>query len=106
MRNTLLLPLLFVCSLASAGKVDSLRAVYMDTHRTDSIRFDAFRNLIWKGYLFSDPDSARLLADSLYRTAGRAGANASVAQRLSRCGGHECCCDGLRGEWPWRIQTR
>ncbi|MEO8067710.1 MAG: adenylate/guanylate cyclase domain-containing protein, partial [Flavobacteriales bacterium] len=73
MRNTLLLPMLFVCSLASAGKVDSLRAVYMDTHRTDSIRFDAFRNLIWKGYLFSDPDSARLLADSLYRTAGRAG---------------------------------
>ncbi len=70
--KTLLILFTFLHGTAvMAGKVDSLRAVYHDTQRPDSVRMKAFGKLIWSGYLFRDPDSARILIDSMYRTAMR-----------------------------------
>jgi serine phosphatase RsbU (regulator of sigma subunit) len=37
---------------------DSLWHIWQDNTRNDSIRVDAFADYIWKGYVFSNPDSA------------------------------------------------
>ncbi|MFZ1693029.1 MAG: sensor histidine kinase [Flavobacteriales bacterium] len=42
----------------SAQNLDSLRGIWADASMPDSTRFKAFNDLIWDGYLFSDPDSA------------------------------------------------
>lgn len=55
----LFLPLLSV----SQKNVDSLRTVWCDLSNQDSIRLNAFTELIWDGYLFSQPDSAFFLAE-------------------------------------------
>ncbi|MBK6627007.1 MAG: sensor histidine kinase [Flavobacteriales bacterium] len=49
--------------------LDSLRALAFDRTTPDSLRFTAFYDLVWDGYLFSDPDSAYILATSLRREA-------------------------------------
>jgi len=83
----LLFLLTFLCGTAGmAGKLDSLRAVYHDTQRADTIRMQAFRKLIWTGYLFRDPDSARSLIDSMYRTAMRWDLKASAGDACSMRG--------------------
>ncbi|MBK8948968.1 MAG: sensor histidine kinase [Flavobacteriales bacterium] len=49
--------------------LDSLRALAFDRTTPDSLRFTAFYDLVWDGYLFSDPDSAYILGTSLRREA-------------------------------------
>ena len=60
--------LLGCCLLAvpvRAQNLDSLRAVWQDTTLPDSARFLACYDLVWDGYLFSDADSAMLLARAM-----------------------------------------
>jgi len=45
--------------------LDSLYGVWQDETRLDSIRARAYTDYIWDGYLFSQPDSAFVLADKL-----------------------------------------
>ncbi|RMG57650.1 MAG: response regulator, partial [Bacteroidetes bacterium] len=45
--------------------LDSLFAVWQDPSQPDSTRADAFRQYVWDGFLFSNPDSALSLADTL-----------------------------------------
>ena len=69
-----------------AGKLDSLLMVYHDARQPDTIRLEAFRSFIWEGYLFSDPDSARLLIDSLYRAALRVDGKGAAGDACSMRG--------------------
>ncbi len=64
---TCLLLLVDPC-LAQVNK-DSLRAITRDPHKPDSTRLLALFDLAWDGYLFSDPDSAYLLAEQLQHEA-------------------------------------
>ncbi len=52
-------------SAATAGKSDSLIAIWQDPAGSDSSRVQAYRAYIWDGFLFSQPDSAFILADDL-----------------------------------------
>ncbi|MEO8067881.1 MAG: tetratricopeptide repeat protein [Flavobacteriales bacterium] len=49
--------------------MDSLRTVWLDAHQPDSVRFSAYYDLVWDGYLFSDPDTARIMALTLQQQA-------------------------------------
>ena len=49
--------------------LDSLYSVWQDTDRSDSSRVFAYKEYIWNGYLFSDPDSAIILAETMHRFA-------------------------------------
>lgn len=61
----------FCLSTVALAQVDTeaLRAVIQDSGRADSVRFTALYDLVWDGYLFSDPDSGRILAMSLRQQA-------------------------------------
>jgi len=65
-RTTLLFVLagLWGASIAQPN-LDSLYAVWQDERQADSVRVSAFTKYIWEGYLYSDPDSAFLLAEAL-----------------------------------------
>ena len=52
-----------------AQDLDSLRGVWTDTTLPDSARFLACYDLVWDGYLFSDPDSALILAGAMQSAA-------------------------------------
>jgi adenylate cyclase len=54
----------FVISSAQQN-LDSLYLVWQDQTQGDSFRAKAYKDYIWKGFLFSDPDSAFILADEL-----------------------------------------
>ena len=47
--------------------LDSLYSVWQDKTQNDSIRVKAYKNYIWKGFLYSNPDTAFILAQSLLR---------------------------------------
>ncbi len=64
----LLSPLL-ICPMEAQVDIDSLRSIAEDQSNPDSIRFTACFDLIWEGYLFSQPDSAYNLARDLQRNA-------------------------------------
>lgn len=49
--------------------VDSLRSLASDRSRPDSVRFTAFFDMVWDGFLFNDPDSAFVLGLQLQREA-------------------------------------
>ena len=51
---------------ATAQQLDSLLAVWRDPQRPDSLRVVAYRDYIWDGFLFTDPDSAIRLAGALH----------------------------------------
>jgi class 3 adenylate cyclase/Tfp pilus assembly protein PilF len=53
-------------SLCAQVNLDSLYAVWQDPDQTDSIRVDAYFTYIWNGYLFSNPDTAKTLAEALH----------------------------------------
>ncbi|MBK9147830.1 MAG: tetratricopeptide repeat protein [Flavobacteriales bacterium] len=62
----LLGPLLFAgAGEALAQDLDSLHAVWQDGSRSDSVRVDAFTDYIVEGFLFTEPDSALVLAGTL-----------------------------------------
>jgi class 3 adenylate cyclase/Tfp pilus assembly protein PilF len=52
------------CSLLAQDQ-DSLYQVWQNPQQTDSLRVQAFKNYIWNGYLFSDPDSALILSEAM-----------------------------------------
>lgn len=47
-------------------RMDSLHAIWQDDTRADSLRVQAYKAYIWDGYLFSNPDSALVLAEAMY----------------------------------------
>lgn len=51
---------------AKAQNLDSLYSVWQDQSQTDSNRVTAYIYYIFKGYLFSRPDTAVILADALH----------------------------------------
>ncbi|MDF2435824.1 MAG: protein serine/threonine phosphatase [Bacteroidota bacterium] len=63
--------LFFLLSLTcfSQGKLDSLRKVWADPARPDTIRMYAMQRLCLQGYLYSRPDSAFFYAQQLYAKA-------------------------------------
>ncbi|MFZ1687143.1 MAG: adenylate/guanylate cyclase domain-containing protein [Flavobacteriales bacterium] len=61
-------------SMAGAQNTDSLRAVWNDPGRPDTVRLQAMENLIWDAYVYVQPDSAFLLAEEMATFAER-GAN-------------------------------
>ena len=59
---------LFVLSgffLKAQVNLDSLYAVWQDPTQSDSIRAKAYSDYIWDGFLFSQPDTAFILAEEL-----------------------------------------
>jgi adenylate cyclase len=52
-------------NILTKARTDSLLTVWKDPARADSARALAFKEYIWKGYLYSDPDSAIVLAEEL-----------------------------------------
>lgn len=62
--------------------LDSLRSVFKDRSKPDSVRFTAFYELTWDGYLFNAPDTAEVMARSLQRDA-RAKGNPIFEARAS-----------------------
>lgn len=53
--------------LKAQVNLDSLYTVWQDQTQADSNRTKAYENYIWDGYLFSNPDTAFVLAQSLLR---------------------------------------
>ncbi len=51
------------------SNLDSLWSVWQDDGQADSTRVKAYREYIWKGYLFSKPDSASILIQDLHEYA-------------------------------------
>jgi len=69
MKNNLsLLVLIFYVGISPAQTtaLDSLYITWEDISQPDSTRIYAYRDYIWDGYLYSKPDSALIMADSLY----------------------------------------
>ena len=67
MRNTIAITICLLCGLSLKGQVnlDSLYTLWQDKTQPDSIRSNAYADYIWDGYLFSQPDSAFILAEEL-----------------------------------------
>lgn len=73
-RRTALLLIAFAgCLSCVAQDLDSLRAAWRNPALADSLRYKACYDLVWDGYLFSDPDSGLLLANELQTTARKSG---------------------------------
>ncbi|MCB9269647.1 MAG: tetratricopeptide repeat protein [Lewinellaceae bacterium] len=54
-----------VFSLRSQVNLEALYTVWQDQTQSDSIRVKAYSDYIWDGYLYSQPDSAFILAEEL-----------------------------------------
>ena len=66
-HNLFFLLFIFVFSFVNSQvKLDSLYMVWEDKTQADSIRIKALDDFIWDGYLFSQPDSALILAKQLF----------------------------------------
>ena len=52
-------------TVSDAQNIDSLKAVWRDASLHDTIRLKAFNAVIWGAYLFRQPDSTLILADSM-----------------------------------------
>jgi len=55
----------FGISTKAQPNLDSLHSVWQDEAQSDSIRVEAYYDFIWKGFIFSQPDTAFILADEL-----------------------------------------
>lgn len=51
--------------LSAQLNLDSLHSVWQDQSQPDTVRVEAYRQFIWKGFLYSQPDSAIVLAEEL-----------------------------------------
>jgi adenylate cyclase len=69
MKKIILLQFLFFLffELSAQTELDSLWAVWEDKTKPDSTRANAFNDYIYEGYFYSQPDSAILLTDQLYK---------------------------------------
>lgn len=52
-------------STRAQTNLDSLNSIWQNKLETDSLRVDAYRQYIWNGFVFSNPDSAIVLAEKL-----------------------------------------
>ena len=59
--------------MVTASNIDSLYAVWKNTNNADSVRIGALRTYIWKGVLWSSPDSAYMLSKRGYELAKESG---------------------------------
>ena len=66
--------LILVVLLYSSGisanaqtRLDSLQAIWQDKAQVDSVRAKAYYKYIWEGFLYSNPDSALVLAEILVK---------------------------------------
>ena len=80
-----LLLILFLSPIFTIGQtnLDSLWGVWEDKEQEDTTRLDAIDNFIWKGYLFSQPDSAFYLAQLQYNFAEAKGIQQDMAGALN-----------------------
>ena len=54
-------------SLNAQIQLDSLYAIWQDNAQVDSVRTKAYYRYIWQGFLYSNPDSAIILAKNLVK---------------------------------------
>ena len=76
MQKTLLLILLVFPLLLSANKqtnTDSLWSVWNDTTQADTNRLEAMNKIVWKRYLYFQPDSAFYFAQIAHALAKQKG---------------------------------
>ena len=68
MKNSVLIFVICILGFNLSGQteLDSLYKLWLDQTQTDSARVMAYKNYIWDAYLFSNPDSAFLLADKMH----------------------------------------
>ncbi|MDC8003709.1 adenylate/guanylate cyclase domain-containing protein [Aureisphaera galaxeae] len=86
-KYSLLVGFLLLWNLVGAQTpLDSLLTVWEDTARPDSVRIYAYRDYIWDGYLYSKPDSALVLSDSLYEFSMASGYKKGIASVLNMQG--------------------
>jgi tetratricopeptide (TPR) repeat protein len=52
-------------TLEAQTNLDSLLAIWNDPEQSDSLRVRAYRNYIWNGFVYSQPDSAFRMAEEL-----------------------------------------
>jgi len=68
--KALLISIIFISSgLQAQTNIDSLLSVWNSNENADSLRFDAMRKVVWKGYLFTKPDSSFFYAKVLEKEA-------------------------------------
>ncbi len=67
MHKNIILTLCILSGFSLKGQVnlDSLYTVWHDQTQLDSNRTNAYSDYIWDGYLFSQPDTAFILAEEL-----------------------------------------
>ncbi|MBL7953234.1 MAG: tetratricopeptide repeat protein [Flavobacteriales bacterium] len=70
-RSALLGLVIIAASANAQVNLDSLRNVAADRTLPDSVRFLAYHDLVWDGYLFTEPDSAQAMGQWLQREARR-----------------------------------
>ncbi|UTW61798.1 tetratricopeptide repeat protein [bacterium SCSIO 12741] len=68
---TLLILTIHLIPNKAIANTDSLNAVWSDPSLPDSVRIAAGAKLAWDGYLFSQPDTAFVIANDLYEMAKR-----------------------------------
>jgi len=66
--------------------IDSLKGVWNDETQADTIRIQAMKDIAWKGYLFSQPDSAFYFSQLLINFAEEKGQNQYISDALSTQG--------------------
>ena len=67
-KNKILILVLFALPYASNAQVDSLTQAFDNIHAHDSLRFNAL-SLLFKEFIFSNPDSAAYYANTHYKLA-------------------------------------
>ncbi len=55
--------------ISAQSEADSLYTIWQDQSQSDSARVQAYKEYIWDDYLFSNPDSALILAEAMYQFA-------------------------------------
>jgi len=83
MKKILLIFLLVPLFTIGQPNLDSLWGVWQDESQKDTIRLGAIDQFIWKGYLFSQPDSAFHLAQLQYDFAEKKGIQQNMAGALN-----------------------
>jgi class 3 adenylate cyclase len=81
------IPLAFACSYVSAQvNLDSLNNIWKDKTQTDSIRMKALDDYIWFGFVYSKPDKAIALSDTLFEFSKKTENKKAMASALNMKG--------------------
>jgi signal transduction histidine kinase/CheY-like chemotaxis protein len=82
MRYLISILILFMTCSGMAAEQDSLWRIWADERNSDSERLKALSRFTWRGYLFSDPDSALYFGQLMYDYAARLGDRPQMAYAL------------------------